>query len=397
MQMERGLRGDGEAGSLPALGQAADGGCTHSSPPRMLRFNETPRRPSLVGKQQTSNSKLPELARRESIISTYRRELYQPRMVTFMKNGDRYFEGIKVNVSARNFRHWEVLLAELSRSIGLPAGVRNIYTPDGGHRVTALEQFQHQKVYVCASTEPFRRIGYTKVKTPTWHAGTKIKHSTGTLLDLSRSFQSAAAAGAGAGGGAGREQPLFSNSQIDNRSLPNLIPPAKERKRKTGLARKISFSVAQPTAQTAEQTEPSQESVIPQRKKSSSVPHHQPHNPSLSSQFTIICTKPPPMKVVKIFLDRNHLTSWEMARSLINGSLPQSNKLQKLYSVEGVEVESLSQLWATNRVLISAGDDDIMGSTSFLQNIKDSTHNIQGSIIMCNNDGGRGDDDLCHP
>lgn len=334
-------REDGEGG-LPSLGQ----GDTNRTPPRVLRFRETP--------QQQSSSKLPELVRRESIISTYRRELYQPKVVTFMKNGDRFFEGLKVNVSSRNFRHWEVLLSELSRSIGLPAGVRNIYTPENGHKVTALEEFQHQRVYVCASTEPFKKIGYTKVKTPTWHAGTKVKHTTGTLLDLSRSIQTGGALG------------TYSHTQGGDGSNLNCSQDVtrRERKRKTGCIRKLSFA---PILQPTEEEKPS--GLSPTRRKQPSIA---PHNPLQPSQFTVICSGPPPRKVVTVFLDRQSLTSWEQAQSLIHESLPSSNnRVLRLYSVDGVEVESLSQLWATNRVLISAGSEDF--TNNFLQGIEGST------------------------
>ena len=39
--------------------------------------------------------------------------------------------------------------------------------------------------------------------------------------------------------------------------------------------------------------------------------------------------------------------------------------------MDGVEVASLSQLWATNRVLISAGNEDF--TSNFLQGIEGST------------------------
>ena len=326
--MQRRLRREDELGSLPPLGPATES--SSRAPPRVLRFNE-PHSPPHAPRR---TSRLPELARRESIISTYRSELYQPRIVTFVKNGDRFFEGVKVNVSSRNFKHWEVLLSELSRSIDLPAGVRNIYTPETGRRVITLGQFQHQKVYVCASTEPFKRIGYAKVKTPTWHSGTKVKHTTGTLLDLSRSIQA----------GGGRDRALFTSSQTH--SVDGAIQ-WKERKRKKGCVRQLSFATAALTEGERE-TEVNQSS--PGRRKSS-IGSTQPPQPS---KFTIICTGVWPWKKVTLFLDRHQLTSWEQALSLISDSLPAgSNGLTRLCSVDGVEVESLSQLWATDGVLIT--------------------------------------------
>lgn len=326
--MQRRLRRGGDVGSLPSLEED-----NNRVPPRTLRFQDAPQPPPRVRR----TSRFPELVRKESIISTYRNELYQPKIVTFMKNGDKYFEGIKVNVSSRNFRHWEVLLSELSRSIDLPAGVRNIYTPETGHRVTTLDQFQHQRAYVCASTEPFKKIMYAKIKTPTWHVGTKVKH-TGTLLDLSKSLQRI-------DGTLTQTENEVANTNITH----GQIERETERKRKKGCVRKLLF----PTQQSSEQV--SMIKSPPRKKVSITLP---PPAALESFQFTIICAGPPPRKVVTVFLDRQQIMSWEEAHSLISESLQSSNGCMRLYSVDGMEVESLSQLWSTNKVLISTGHND---------------------------------------
>ena len=319
---------------LPSLGE------TNRVPPGFLQ--------ALPARVRRRTSKLPELGRRESIISTYRSELYQPKIVTFMKNGDKFFEGVKVNVSSRNFRHWEVLLSELSRSIDLPAGVRHIYTPENGHRVTTMEQFRHQRAYVCASTEPFKRITYGKAKTPTWHAGTKVRHNIGTLLDLSKSMH-------------GLDRSLIRQSQaVDSSSVPGLKEDGKERKRKRGCVRKLSFRTAQQPASILPEQFPMIKS--PPRKQSSitAPPQSEP------TPFTIICNGPPPRKIVTVFLDRQCILSWEQARSLISENVQSTNGCLRLYSVDGVEVTSLSQLWTTNGVLISTGHGDF-NIADFLQ------------------------------
>lgn len=295
-------------------------------PPRSLRFKEAPSR-------ERRTSKLPELRRRESIISTYRSELYQPKIVTFMKNGDNFFEGIKVNVSSRNFRHWEVLLSELSRSIDLPAGVRNIYTPESGHRVTNLDQFHHQRAYVCASTEPFKKITYGKAKTPTWCSGTKVKR---TLLDLSRSIQGLDRA------------PISQNQTVDTNSRFVLEQGdgRNKRKRRSVDVQKVSKCTAQPPVSMQDGA------VISPPRKIALPP------PSEPTQFTIIRNEPPPRKVVTVFLDRQRILSWEQACSIINDNVQSTNVCLRLYSVDGEEIKSLSQLWNSNKVLISTRHGD---------------------------------------
>lgn len=333
--MQRQLREDDVGYSLPSLVKSGDR--------RALCFSEAPQQPPPAGGRRRT-SKLPELMRRESIISTYRNEMYQPKIITFMKNGDRFFEGVRVNVSSRNFRHWEVLLAELSRSIDLPAGVRHIYTPDTGRRVTKLEQLQHQRAYVCASTEPFKKIPYAKTKTPTWNAGSKANYATGLLLDPSKTMQ-------------GIDRSFLTQNPAVDAAISRQVDGGKERKRKRGCVRKLSFAI-QP-----------QEQLVPIVKTQHG--HHPANNipsppPQDSSQFTIICSGPPPRRVVTVFLDRQQITSWEQACTVISESLQNTNGWLRLYSVDGMEVESLSRLWASNNVLIAAGHGDI-NIADFLQ------------------------------
>ena len=339
LHMQRRLRREEDPDSLPSLEQSSN-----RVPPRFLRFKEDPPPPPPTVRRRTS--KLPELVRRESIISTCRSELYQPKMVTFMKNGDRFFEGVKVNVSSKNFRHWEVLLSELSRCIDLPAGVRHVYTPENGHRVTSLDQFQHQRSYVCASTEPFKRITYANAKTPTWHAGTRVKHgTTGTLLDLGRSMQ-------------GPDKSLVAQQQtVDGHSGTFFRQREGRRERKTKMA-----CVQQ------QLLHPKQEKLLPELK---SPPRKQPSTTlqapqSEPTQFTIICDGPPPRKVLTIPLDRQNIVLWEQAESVISENVQSMNECLRLYSVDGVEVKSLPQLWATNKVLIATGHSDF-NIADFLQ------------------------------
>ena len=233
-------------------------------------------------------------------------------------------------------------MSELSRCIDLPAGVRHIYTPENGHRVTSLDQFQHQRSYVCASTEPFKRITYANAKTPTWHAGTRVKHgTTGTLLDLSRSMQ-------------GPDKSLVAQHHtvdVDSGIILGRREGLREKKRRIGCIQ-----------------HPKQEKLLPEIKspprKQPSTALQAPH--SEPTQFTIICDGPPPRKVLTIFLDRQNIVSWEQAHSVISENVQSTNGCLRLYSVDGMEVKSLSQFWATNKVLIATGHSDF-NIADFLQ------------------------------
>ena len=278
---------------------------------KSLRFGEPPSTTRRL-------SRFPSLQRRQSIISSYRSGLYDPKVVTFVKNGDKYFEGIKINVSQRNFRSLDVLLSELSRCIELPAGVRNIYTPEGGHRVTNLSQFEHKKTYVCASTEPFKRMDYRNLKNPNWQSNTKLKHR----------------------------------------------PPSNSvfRKESTKPAARPRQMWISPII-----TEVDEE--IPEKQKSDSLPMPQILSPKVVKEpkllsaaakpvaITIICNGPPPRQCVTMLLSKSTVTSWEHARRLISENLKTINGCLRLFRLDGEEVQSLSQLWKAGSTLIAVGNE----------------------------------------
>ncbi len=82
------------------------------------------------------------------------------RTVVFFKNGDRYFQGHQVLLTQRRYRSFDSLLTELTRVTKLPHGVRFVFTPSSGRRVSSLDQFEDGKSYVCSSFGKLRRIKY---------------------------------------------------------------------------------------------------------------------------------------------------------------------------------------------------------------------------------------------
>ena len=286
-------------------------------------------------------SRFPSLQRRESIISSYRSGLYDPKVVTFVKNGDKHFEGVKINVSQRNFRSLDVLLSELSRCIELPAGVRNIYTPQGGHRVTNLSQFEHKKTYVCASTEPFKRMDYGNLKNPNWQPTTKLKH-----LPLSNSVF-------------GKN---FNMNASLNASIRSLDASTK--------GQKTLFTVSNPAARQKQmRMSPILTEVDEEVPESGSLSTSQTLSPKVVKEpkllsaaakpvaITIICNGPPPRQCVTVLLSKSTVTSWEHVRRLISENLKTINGCLRLFRLDGEEVQSLSQLWKAGSTLIAVGNE----------------------------------------
>ncbi|XP_030420187.1 serine/threonine-protein kinase DCLK2 isoform X2 [Gopherus evgoodei] len=97
----------------------------------------------------------------------------------FYRNGDRYFKGLVFAVSSDRFRSFDALLIELTRSlsdnVNLPQGVRTIYTIDGSRKLTSLEELVEGESYVCASSEPYRKVDYTKNVNPNWSVNVKTE------------------------------------------------------------------------------------------------------------------------------------------------------------------------------------------------------------------------------
>ncbi len=262
----------------------------------------------------------------KSIVSSYKSELYDPKIVRFVKNGDRFFEAIKVNVSQKNFRTWDVLLSELSRVLGLPSGVRNIYTPDGGHRVTNLSQFEHQRTYVCASTETFRKMDYKQVKSPSWQTTSKVTQQPLPFDSLVKVFGARSVAG-----------PKY----------PKGMKPIQTSK-----------------GQHEENTHNSVSNPFVGRGELNMRQHrHRARRPSLPVKptlLTVIRNGPPPRKCVSVLLNKTSVESWEQARGLIGENLL-ANGLRdclKLFQLDGEEVQSLSQLWKAGNMLIAVGMED---------------------------------------
>ncbi|KAJ8311082.1 hypothetical protein KUTeg_011368 [Tegillarca granosa] len=87
------------------------------------------------------------------------RDLRRPRKLRFFINGDRFFKGKKLYVTPHRYHHFNDLLTDLTGKlppVNLPFGVRQIYTPYTGHRITDIEQLSDGEQYVCAGFEGFK-------------------------------------------------------------------------------------------------------------------------------------------------------------------------------------------------------------------------------------------------
>ncbi|CAM9605515.1 unnamed protein product [Lampetra planeri] len=108
--------------------------------------------------------------------------------VRFYRNGDKYYKGIVYAISPDRFRSFEALLADLTRTlsdnVNLPQGVRAVFTIDGQHKITSLDELLEGESYVCATNEAFRRLDYTKNVNPNWSVNVKAVVGIGSSSSI---------------------------------------------------------------------------------------------------------------------------------------------------------------------------------------------------------------------
>ncbi|CAM1304413.1 Uncharacterised protein g3757 [Pycnogonum litorale] len=103
------------------------------------------------------------------------------KMVTFYKNGDALFSGLKVSLT---FSSMEALNDYLTARANIPNGARYIFTLDG-RRISRLEQLEHDGLYVVSGTKNFENLPYGQQKVNDWQRnGIKVKAAGLRSADL---------------------------------------------------------------------------------------------------------------------------------------------------------------------------------------------------------------------
>ena len=79
--------------------------------------------------------------------------------IKLLRNGDEFFPGQTIVINSRKYRYFDVFLDDLSNTLNARFGaVRNIHTPNLGHRVKSLDEIENGKVYVASGVGKFRRL-----------------------------------------------------------------------------------------------------------------------------------------------------------------------------------------------------------------------------------------------
>ncbi|XP_052436069.1 doublecortin domain-containing protein 2C [Carassius gibelio] len=89
-----------------------------------------------------------------------------PKTVIVFRNGDAFYPGRKFVINQRQSYTFESFLNTVTRGITAHFGaVRNIYTPNKGHRVANLEKLVHGEIYVAAGAERLKQMDYRHITT----------------------------------------------------------------------------------------------------------------------------------------------------------------------------------------------------------------------------------------
>lgn len=85
-------------------------------------------------------------------------EAKKAKRVFLYPNGATFARPKCMVVNERQIRDFSSFLSRVTSGIRAPRAVRNIYTPNEGHRVHKLDQLQTGHYYVAGGTEGFKKI-----------------------------------------------------------------------------------------------------------------------------------------------------------------------------------------------------------------------------------------------
>ncbi|XP_076437219.1 serine/threonine-protein kinase DCLK3-like [Babylonia areolata] len=268
------------------------------------------------------------------------RDLRRPRKVRFFVNGDRFFKGKKLSITPQRYYNFNDLLNDLTgklpSSLNLPYGVRQIFTPTRGRRVSDIEDLQDGETYVCAGFEGFKVIKYGRTELEPWSVGKHVKLSH---------LQEDAASSEGSYGGY-KYRGYAANSFHPGRFY------------RANATQGTGAAVAQSNRKwpgTFGNTNTQQ-----QRNPAGLLGGPTEAVPLKPRVITIVRNGPRPRINVKILLNRRSIQSFEQLMSDISeafGAKWRNNRVQRLYSVRGKEVVGVSDFFREDDCFIALGNE----------------------------------------
>lgn len=254
------------------------------------------------------------------------RDLRRPRKVRFFVNGDRYFKGKKLYITPHRYFNFNDLLNDLTgklpSNLSLPYGVRQIFTPVSGRRVTEIEDLSDGENYVCAGFEGFKTIKYGKAELEPWSVARPHNHEFGETESNFGATQ----------GAYGRTRGMYGSNAFHPGRFFHGTQPHRRWAGTFGHANKNTYL---PNADN-----------IPLKPK----------------VVTIVRNGHKPRNNVKILLNRRSVQSFEQLMADISeafGPKYKNNKVKKLFSIRGREVQGISDFFRDDDVFIGVGGESL--------------------------------------
>ncbi|KAL4228626.1 Serine/threonine-protein kinase dclk3 [Mactra antiquata] len=270
-------------------------------------------------------------AHRDVIDDRYR-DLRRPRKVRFFVNGDRYFKGKKLYITPHRYFNFNDLLNDLTgklpSNLSLPYGVRQIFTPASGRRVVDIEDLQDGHAYVCAGFEGYKPIKYGKAELEPWSLARHHQHDN---YDNDQNYTSGLSYRPRMYGNAFHPGRYFQGRNTDgtqqqHRRYPGAFGPAN---------------------------------------RNSYLPQAENQVPLKPKVITIVRNGPKPRNNVKILLNRRSVQSFEQLMGDISeafGPKWKSNKVRKLFTTRGREVQGVADFFRDDDVFIGVGNEQLTES-----------------------------------
>ncbi|CAL1540689.1 unnamed protein product [Lymnaea stagnalis] len=261
------------------------------------------------------------------------RELRRPRKLRFFVNGDRYFRGKKVYITPNRYYSFNELLNDLTGKLpsnaSLPYGVRQIFTPVSGRRISDIGGLADGETYVCAGFEGFKMIKYGRADLEPW--------------SLARPQPNPNAEQENDYPGSYRYRGYVSNAFHPGRYFRTNHSYSQRRWPGTfGNSHRAS-------------------NVLQSESK--------PQKPKL---VTIVKSGPKPRSNIKILLNRKSVQSYEQLMSDIAEALSRgvnTAKGQRLFAVSGKEVQGVSDFFRSDNLFIALGTGEAELTSAELSDI----------------------------
>ncbi|XP_053408765.1 serine/threonine-protein kinase DCLK1-like isoform X3 [Mercenaria mercenaria] len=270
-------------------------------------------------------------AHRDVVDDRYR-DLRRPRKVRFFVNGDRYFKGKKLYITPHRYFNFNDLLNDLTgklpSNLSLPYGVRQIFTPASGRRVVDIEDLQDGHAYVCAGFEGYKPIKYGKAELEPWSLARHHQHEN---LDTDQNYTQ----------GFSYRPRVYGNAFHPGRYFQGRITDGQQQQHRRYPG---AFGPANRNSYLA-----NTENQVPLKPK----------------VITIVRNGPKPRNNVKILLNRRSVQSFEQLMKDISeafGPKWKSNKVIKLFTTRGREIQGVGDFFRDDDVFIGVGNEQLTES-----------------------------------